>query len=122
MSQKGGGTGLGLCICRHIAKSHGGGISMESELGCRTCFTLRIPFDFSAAANGTAAVEEMDENDVFKGLVVLVVDNSMANRRMTVRVLEMKGAIVTAASDGLEAVEAVSGAPQGHFDVILMDE
>ncbi|MDD5597644.1 MAG: ATP-binding protein, partial [Victivallaceae bacterium] len=42
-SRKLGGTGLGLAIVKHIAQLHGGSISVESELGQGSTFTLRIP-------------------------------------------------------------------------------
>lgn len=40
-----GGTGLGLSIVRHVMESHGGSVSVESELGAGSTFTLRIPLD-----------------------------------------------------------------------------
>ena len=42
-SRKLGGTGLGLAIVKHIAQLHGGSISVESELGQGSIFTLRVP-------------------------------------------------------------------------------
>jgi len=38
-----GGAGLGLAICQRIAEAHGGSLSVESQPGTGSCFTLRLP-------------------------------------------------------------------------------
>ncbi len=38
-----GGTGLGLAIVKHIALLHGGDVSVASEPGVRTVFSIRLP-------------------------------------------------------------------------------
>jgi len=38
-----GGTGLGLSIVKHVAESHGGSVSVDSELGVGSTFTIRLP-------------------------------------------------------------------------------
>lgn len=57
-SRKSGGTGLGLAIVKHIVESHGGAVSVESELGRGSTFTLCLP-----AAHGPAAARQPDAPD-----------------------------------------------------------
>lgn len=38
-----GGTGLGLAIVKHLARAHGGEVTVESSLGERTRFTIELP-------------------------------------------------------------------------------
>ncbi len=47
-----GGTGLGLSIVKHVAESHGGSVSVESELGAGSSFTIRLPADGEGEAPG----------------------------------------------------------------------
>lgn len=51
--RKGMGMGLGLSICRRIMEEHGGAITVDSEEGCFTEFTLDLPqWDPGAAEEG----------------------------------------------------------------------
>jgi len=40
-----GGTGLGLAIVKHLARLHGGEVSVESELGRGTVFHIELPVE-----------------------------------------------------------------------------
>jgi two-component system phosphate regulon sensor histidine kinase PhoR len=42
-SRKVGGTGLGLAIVKHIINAHGGKVSVESEIGKGSIFTITLP-------------------------------------------------------------------------------
>jgi two-component system sensor histidine kinase SenX3 len=47
-----GGTGLGLAIVKHVASNHGGSVSVWSEEGLGSTFTLRIPLAESEPPSG----------------------------------------------------------------------
>ena len=53
-----GGTGLGLAIVKHVASNHGGSVSVWSEEGLGSTFTLRIPLAARTASAGDAAALE----------------------------------------------------------------
>jgi signal transduction histidine kinase len=42
-SRDAGGTGLGLSIVKHVVQLHGGSVSVVSELGVGSTFTIKIP-------------------------------------------------------------------------------
>lgn len=42
-NRKTGGAGIGLTIAKAIVLAHGGSISVESEKGCGSCFTVTLP-------------------------------------------------------------------------------
>lgn len=59
------------------------------------------------------------ENDFLKGKKILVVEDDLSSKLYLNKILEKTGAVLLNASDGKEAVDAVSFDPE--IDIILMD-
>lgn len=67
-SRANGGTGLGLAIVKHIAAAHGGDVSVWSQLGQGSTFTLSLPMSSGAehseaVGDSTAPAEETGTSD-----------------------------------------------------------
>jgi signal transduction histidine kinase len=51
------GSGLGLPLARSIAESMGGTLTVDSEVGKGSCFTMRLPAHFASIAEREVASE-----------------------------------------------------------------
>ncbi|MBN2416471.1 response regulator [bacterium] len=122
LSRAHAGTGLGLALVRRLTELHGGGISLVSEQGRGSTFTVSIPFidpetptDQSQRDDGTTAGKS-DAGPSAAGHILLAEDNEQ--NIMTIRdYLSKKGFTVTVARNGLEAVAALNPG----IRLILMD-
>jgi len=50
-----GGTGLGLAIVKHLARAHGGEVTVRSELGKGSSFTIELPHTENSGKNMSPA-------------------------------------------------------------------
>jgi len=112
----GKGTGLGLASAYGIIRNHGGNVSVYSEKGHGSAFTIYLP------ASVAKAVETKPvENGLLTGdETILIVDDEPINIEAVKELLEMLGYNTMSAKSGMEAVELYRKHSQ-EIELIILD-
>ncbi len=116
-TRKYGGTGLGLTISKSLAELMGGTLTVTSEMGLGSSFTLQL------------ALEIIDHSPLIKPPVkpllknVLVVDDNDTNRQLMKGIFEYLQVNCTLAASGEEALIHLSAAGRNTpaFDLVITD-
>lgn len=131
-TRKFGGTGLGLTITKRLAELMGGTLSLTSQEGKGSVFTLIIPagvdiakqplLEMPNSANETGTVEKIEDKSVPQALnlsgKVLVAEDIEVNQIVVRSLLNKVGIEPDMANDGEEAVLLATSV---DYDLILMD-
>jgi PAS domain S-box-containing protein len=123
-----GGTGLGLSISRQCATALGGGLSVKSEYGKGSVFTLTIDAGPAEAIEMVDPLAQTPSQPAAAGSAatvmrlkparILVVEDGTSNQKLITIVLQRAGVTVELANNGQIGFDM---AMAGQYDVILMD-
>lgn len=115
------GTGLGLHIVKSFVDLMNGDISVESESGKGTCFTVEISCRKVPEEELQQQMEEQPENVSLAGRRFLLAEDNGLNAEIAMTILQDAEAEVELAADGKIAVDMLKDAPVGYYDTVLMD-
>ena len=120
------GTGLGMPITKGIIDLMKGTISVRSELGKGTEFTVRVELPF-APEKPLTDIKDDEGEDIplepidFSKKRLLVVEDNEINREIAQTLLSQAGFMVDVATNGKDAIEKIYMDGARHYDAILMD-
>jgi signal transduction histidine kinase len=118
------GTGLGLALVYRLVEMHGGSISVTSNSGQGSCFTVALPWQSAMDSLADVPIDESvtppptQTEAITSEFVILLVDDNQIITETIADYLRAKGYQVILAHNGFQAIERTR---EVHPDLILMD-
>ena len=112
----GEGTGMGLAMAHGIIESYGGKISVDSQLGKGTTFSIYLPVSKRSKTTQAYAPETLPSGKER----ILFVDDEAPIAKMGSRMLESLGYTVTTRTSSIEALALFQSKPDA-FDLVVTD-
>jgi signal transduction histidine kinase/CheY-like chemotaxis protein len=113
-----GGAGLGLTICRELTRAMGGEISVESEEGLGSTFSVDLPLEAVDKQTATPAPKAAPAPAAHAEIRVLAAEDNKVNQMVLKTLLAQAGVEPVVVENGARALEAWE---TGHWDLVLMD-
>ena len=117
------GTGLGMTIVKRLVDMMSGTITIKSQPGRGSLFTVCLPLEIHAYPE-PAADKKTDERDAalrIRGRHVLIAEDNDLNAEIALFILEEIGVSADRVCDGRQCVNQLASSPAGTYDAILMD-
>jgi len=112
----GAGTGLGLAMAQGVIENYGGKITVDSQLGKGTIFSIYLPITKKGSTHGAYVPEPLPSG---KGRI-LFVDDELPIVKMGSQILERLGYSVTTRTSSVEALELFRAKPN-DFEMVITD-
>lgn len=120
------GTGLGMAIVKNLVDKMNGTIEVTSEENVGSIFVITLPLRLADKAELPVKeigvqTNEPEESGEICGLHLLLAEDNDLNAEIAETLLADRGAMITIAHDGQQALDVFEANPPGTFDAILMD-
>ena len=117
-ARKSQGAGLGLAICKRLARLMDATIAVDTTEGEGTTFYVSIPMRPIDAEIPAPGKSNADADPSLASLRILLAEDDTVSSILAERFLKILGCDVTTVTNGQEAIEALR---DNRFDIVLMD-